>query len=131
MSGTAFVTGASRGIGLSIVRELLRKFPALRVAAAARTACDSPELSALAAEHPGRLLPVALDMTDEASIATAAEVAVGKDGACPLLFHGAAMMHPSGKGENTVARLAGADMAAVMGTNVIGPALLASLATTR
>ena len=124
MSGTAFVTGASRGIGLSLVQQLLRRFPALKVAAASRTAAASPDLAALAEEYPGRLLPTALDMADADSIAAAAAAAVGKDESCPLLFHGAAIMHPSGKGENTVARLDGGDMQAVMSTNVVGPALL-------
>ena len=120
----AFVTGASRGIGLSLVQQLLRRFPTLKVAAASRSAATSPELAALAAEHPGRLLPTEIDMADEASITAAAAAAVGKGESCPLLFHGAAMMHPSGKGENSVGRLAAADMGAVMATNVVGPALL-------
>ena len=124
MSGTAFVTGASRGIGLSLVQQLLRRFPALKVAAASRTASVTPELAALAEKYPGRLLPTDLDMSDSDSITEAAAAAVGKDEDCPLLFHGAAIMHPSGKGENTVARLNGADMGVVMSTNVVGPALL-------
>merc|ERR1711988_1918712 len=41
-----------------------------------------------------------------------------------MLFHGAAMMHPSGKGENSVGKLRSEEMAAVMQTNVVGPALL-------
>ena len=124
MSGTAFVTGASRGIGLSVARQLLERFPVLKVAAASRTADVSPALAALAAEFPNRLLPTALDMTNEASITTAAAAVLGKDEPCPLLFHGAAMMHPSGKGENSVARLKAAGMGTVMATNVVGPALL-------
>jgi NAD(P)-dependent dehydrogenase (short-subunit alcohol dehydrogenase family) len=54
---TAFVTGADRGLGLAITKEL-----ALR---------GWPELAALAASHPDLVTPVPLDIASDASIRAA------------------------------------------------------------
>ena len=119
---SAFVTGASRGIGLALVGKLLaRSSGGGTVIAAARSASRSPGLGALQAQHGGRLVVVDMDVTDVESVDAAARLCTGP---CGLLVHGAAMMHPSGKGENSVQRLEQADFSAVMATNVIGPALL-------
>lgn len=117
----AFVTGASRGIGLALVSKLLARDSGKSVIAAARTASRSPGLAALQAQHGERLVVVDMDVTDSGSINEAAALC---EGPCGLLVHGAAMMHPSGKGENTVRRLEQEAISAVMATNVIGPALL-------
>ena len=62
----ALVTGASRGIGLALVRELLAKGGT--VIAAARNPTASGELEALAAASDGRLQLVRLDVSSTASI---------------------------------------------------------------
>jgi NAD(P)-dependent dehydrogenase (short-subunit alcohol dehydrogenase family) len=117
----AFVTGASRGIGLALVGRLLARGSTPTVVAAARSATASPGLAALQAQHGERLVVVDMDVTCAQSIDAAAELCGGP---CGLLVHGAAIMHPSGKGENTVRKLDQEDFSAVMNTNVIGPALL-------
>lgn len=117
----AFVTGASRGIGLALVGRLLVKSNSGTVVAAARTATQSPGLAALQAQHGSRLVIADMDLTASASIEAAA---ARLDGPCSLLVHNAGTMHPSGKGENTVRRLEQDEFAEVMSVNVIGPSLL-------
>lgn len=121
----AFVSGASRGIGLALVESLLKRTSA-PVVAAGRTALESPGLQALRVEHGDRLLPVHLDVTDAASVAAAAEATGAALGASRvgLLVHSAALMHPSGRGENSVTRLEHEAFSKVLSTNVVGPAIL-------
>mmetsp|Transcript_9396 Transcript_9396/g.16663 ORF Transcript_9396/g.16663 Transcript_9396/m.16663 type:complete len:249 (+) Transcript_9396:53-799(+) len=120
----AFVSGASRGIGLALVEGLLKR-TSLNVVAAGRTALESPGLKALQAEHGSRVFPVAMDVADEASIKEAAAKCEPVTGPrLSLLIHSAAMMHPSGRGENAVTRLDAAAFSQVLATNVVGPALL-------
>lgn len=64
MSLTALVTGASAGFGEAITRRLVRE--GHRVVATARRGA---RLGALAAEFPGRVLAVVLDVTDAAAVA--------------------------------------------------------------
>lgn len=120
----AFVSGASRGIGLALVESLLKRTSA-PVVAAGRTALESPGLQALRAEYGDRLLPLSMDVADTASIAVGIE-AVGEalGSRLDLLVHSAAMMHPNGRGENSITRLEQAAFSQVLHTNVLGPAML-------
>ncbi len=69
-SGTILLAGASRGLGLGLAREYLRR--GWRVIATARSPADAPALGALAAEHPGRLTVETLDVADPAARAALA-----------------------------------------------------------
>jgi len=62
------VTGANRGIGLSLVRALLQH-KAKRIYAAAR---DATGLSSLVAQSSGRVVPLQLDITEPEQVAAAA-----------------------------------------------------------
>merc|ERR1712070_586323 len=120
---SAFITGASRGIGLSLVQQLLARGRHAKVIAAARTATVSPGLQHLQQQYGAdRVVAVDMDLTDETSVEAAAAALNGAP--LELLVHGAAMMHPSGKGENTVRRLEQDAFSQVIATNVIGPAIL-------
>ncbi|KAI1124034.1 NAD(P)-binding protein [Nemania abortiva] len=67
------ITGASRGFGLGIVRELASR-PSSAVGKIFATARgDSPALNELAKEHRSRIFVLKLDVTDETSIQKAAE----------------------------------------------------------
>lgn len=71
---TALVTGANRGIGCELVRELLRG-GARRVYAAAR----NPETLSALRETDARIIPITLDVTQPAQIAEAAKTAADVD----------------------------------------------------
>eukprot|EP00439_Symbiodinium_sp_Y106_P013837 s3462_g1.t6 len=121
---SAFVSGASRGIGLALVEGLLRG-TSLNVVASGRKAMASPGLQALKAEHSSRLLPLDMDLTNEESIKAAAAASDEfTGGGLGLLIHSAGIMHPNGRGENSVTTLDQASFTAVLATNVMGPALL-------
>jgi 3-oxoacyl-[acyl-carrier protein] reductase len=62
-AGVVLVSGASRGLGLAIVTDLLDN--GVKVAAFARTV--TPELEALADAHPDDFLAGSVDITDEAA----------------------------------------------------------------
>ncbi|KAL9016422.1 MAG: hypothetical protein Q9185_006227 [Variospora sp. 1 TL-2023] len=66
------ITGASRGFGLALVRQLasLPASEATKIFATARG--DAPALEELANKSPGRIILVQLDVTNEASIKQAA-----------------------------------------------------------
>ncbi|MQY05172.1 SDR family NAD(P)-dependent oxidoreductase [Actinomadura macrotermitis] len=78
----ALVTGASKGIGLAVVRTLLEE--GAKVVAASRK--TSPELDALAGPN---LSHVAVDLTDPAAPAQAVEHAVRTFGALDILVNNA------------------------------------------
>jgi len=67
----ALITGANRGIGNAITKELLEK-GAAKVYAAAR---DTDSLSELVEQYGEKVVAVQLDVTDDASIVKAAETA--------------------------------------------------------
>ena len=77
----AFVTGANRGIGQALV-EALVDHGTIKVYAAMRNINSSPFGKS------GRIVPVALDVTDESSIAAAAKLA----GDATILFNNAGVL---------------------------------------
>jgi NAD(P)-dependent dehydrogenase (short-subunit alcohol dehydrogenase family) len=93
----ALVTGANRGLGL----EHCRAFAARdwQVIACARQT-DAPELAALAADAPGRVRVVALDVTDHDAVAA---LAAGLRGtAIDVLVNNAGTAGPGGGGLSAV-----------------------------
>jgi hypothetical protein len=78
-----FITGASRGFGLEVARDALRRGDA--VVATAR----KPEAVTAALGAHERLLAVALDVTDEAQAVAAAESAVARFGRIDVLLNNA------------------------------------------
>lgn len=65
------ITGASRGLGLGLVKQLLKE--GATVVAGARSPHKSAALQALVEEYQDTLIPVALDVSDEQSVKKAAE----------------------------------------------------------
>ena len=89
----ALIQGASRGIGLAFVRQLLAGGRFARIHDACRNPEQAEELQALAERHGERVRLLALDTTDEASIATAVECIAGESGRLHLLINSAGILH--------------------------------------
>ncbi|MEU9944316.1 SDR family NAD(P)-dependent oxidoreductase [Streptomyces lavendulae] len=79
-----FITGASRGLGRAFAEAALAAGD--RVAVAART---TGPLEELAAAHPGRVLPLPLDVTDRDAAAAAVATAVGRFGRLDVVINNA------------------------------------------
>jgi len=86
----ALVTGASRGLGLEMTRQLLVRGD--RVAAACRHPGRALALTRLAGEHPGRLHVLPLDLTEPRSIAEVAREVGALDLDIDLLVNNAGVL---------------------------------------
>ena len=94
MSRRILVTGASRGIGLEYARQWLAAGD--RVFALARDPDGSRELTDLAARNPERLVPVACDVADEASVAAARRRVGAETDGLEILVNNAGVMPERG-----------------------------------
>nr|AGY62761.1 reductase [Kitasatospora aburaviensis]SCN11955.1 short-chain alcohol dehydrogenase [Kitasatospora aburaviensis] len=82
-----FITGASRGLGRAFADAALAAGD--RVAVAARS---TGPLERLAAAHPGRVLPLGLDVTDRDAVFAAVAAAVGHFGRLDIVVNNAGML---------------------------------------
>lgn len=116
----ALVTGANRGLGLALVQRLLARGD--RVVATCRQPGKATALNVLAAQHPGRLHVLPLDVADPKSIAAlAAELPLVDTGLrLRLLVNCAGVLH---SGER-FGRLSADVLQDSLRINAIGPLLL-------
>lgn len=113
----ALVSGANRGIGAQVALDLVGL--GATVYAGAR---DASALDGVETESDGRIRPVRLDVTDEASIQTAVQHAVDDGGRLDLLVNNAGIGDWNGTALHTLE----ADMLdKVLATNLRGPMLMA------
>lgn len=82
-----FITGASRGLGRAFAEAALTAGD--RVVIAART---TTALEELAGAHPGRVLPLTLDVTDRSAVFAAVAEAVGHFGRLDVVVNNAGML---------------------------------------
>lgn len=123
MSRTAFVQGASRGLGLEFVRQLVVTHD--RVIATCRRPVDAYSLAALAAANPAISI-LRLDVEDEASIARAAQEAAGLTDHLDLVVNAAGMLHaPGHEPERRLVDVRAASLARSFAVNAIGPIVVA------
>ena len=118
MIRTAMVQGASRGLGLAFVEELLAR--GWRVHATCRNPSDATELGALPVQvHP-------LDVTDESSMATAAEAMALSSPRLHLLLNVAGLLHDGPlQPEKRLAHIEPEALHRVFAVNAFGPLLVA------
>ncbi|GIE76787.1 short-chain dehydrogenase [Actinoplanes philippinensis] len=109
MSKNIFITGANKGLGLEAARRLVQQGHTVLVGAR-----DADRGRKAAAEVGGRF--VAIDVTDEASVAAAAADVAAHEGHLDVLINNAGIAGPLTQGTE----LRGEDATAVFDTNVIG-----------
>lgn len=114
-STVVVVSGGSRGLGLEIVRTVLDQ--GARVATFARTV--TPDLAALAEEHPERVHAASVDATDAAAVTAFIKAAEAKLGPLDALVNNAAIGQDSLHVHTSPDRIA-----AILGTNLEAPLLL-------
>lgn len=102
MAAVALVQGASRGLGIEFCKYLLLNKAPAAVIATCRNPDGAEHLAALAAQHPGRMTVLKLDVNREEDIKSAAESVKSDFGKVDLLINCSAMLHPSGKGETSL-----------------------------
>ncbi len=122
----ALVVGASRGIGLALVAQLLDEGRFGVVYATHRGERPGTGLEALAAAHPERLRTLQCDVTDDAGIADMAR-RLGDDGRpLALVLHAAGILHEPGLGpEKALSQLRREGLARIFDVNAFGPLLVA------
>jgi NAD(P)-dependent dehydrogenase (short-subunit alcohol dehydrogenase family) len=122
------IQGASRGIGLEFVRQCLAAPRVARVVATCRVPAAAAGLHGLAEAARGRLQLVPLDVTDESSIAAAADATRASVGSLHLLVNCAGVLHDARLGLAPEKRLADVGAAALVRSftvNAAGPLLVA------
>ena len=116
---TLFLTGANRGIGLALVKEALNRD--YRVFAGCRQPQNAGDLQALAARYPARVVPIPIDVTDDASIQAAADAVAAQTNAVDLLINNAGVFPRGERLGNLDART----MLHAFHVNSVGPMIVA------
>ncbi len=126
LDGTSFVQGASRGIGLEVVRQLLGMQPEGRVIATCRRPADATELKALTAQYPKRLRVIALEVREEKTIAAAAKAVALETKELQLILNVAGILHgPDFGPEKKLAQIQPEPLRHAFEVNAFGPLLVA------
>ncbi|GAQ84975.1 NAD(P)-binding Rossmann-fold superfamily protein [Klebsormidium nitens] len=125
--GVSLIQGASRGLGLEFVRQLLETRPDESVVATCRNPSGAEQLQELARAHSDRLTVLPLDVTAEGSIQEAAKSVKASHGRVDLLVNTAAILHVQGKvqPETALARVTPEAMLLSYQVNAMGPILVA------
>lgn len=86
-----FITGANRGIGLDLVQRYSAR-PDTQIFAACRQPAQATDLQALAAQYPGRIHIIQLDVTDAVQLAAAVEAVQAQADGLELLINNAGVL---------------------------------------
>jgi NAD(P)-dependent dehydrogenase (short-subunit alcohol dehydrogenase family) len=126
MRHISLVQGASRGIGLEFVRQLLDSDPDSKVFATCRHPSSATELAALAEAEPARLRVLELDVTDEETLSRAAEAVGRETAALQLIINVAGVLHgPDFGPEKKLSQVRPEVLRSVFEVNAFGPLLVA------
>ena len=115
------ITGANRGIGLELVRQLLTLTPTPVVIATARDPSKATQLQQLVTSHPNHVHVLELEMTDYddySAIAGQVQTILGPRGGLDLLVNNAGVYLPK-----TLDNLTHGDMMSVYKINSVAPLL--------
>lgn len=126
LGGTSFIQGASRGIGLELVHQLLRSQPRGRVIATCRRPTDAAELNALSSQHSDRLRVLELDVRKENTITAAAEAVARETKELQLVVNVAGVLHgPDYAPEKKLDHVLPESLLHAFEVNAFGPLLVA------
>jgi len=126
LEGTSLVQGASRGIGLELVHQLLRNSSAGRVIATCRRPTEAAELKALASQQPERLRVLELDVQHEDTIADAAVAVARETKELRLILNVAGVLHGQDlRPEKKLEQIQPESLRQAFEVNAFGPLLLA------
>ncbi len=122
----AFVQGASRGIGLELVRQLLETGEASRIIASCRDPSRATELQSLSARHAARLTTLVVDVSDESTIAEAAKRVGEITEKLHFIINVAGVLHGEGFGpEKRLSQVRPEALQTVFEVNAFGPLIVA------
>ena len=114
---TAIVTGGSRGIGKATAMELAREGVDLAICSRSKDALEATAAE-LGREAGRRVLPIAADVTDRASVERMVDQAVSELGGVDILVNNAAM--PGGLVMGPLAEARDEDLLSDLNTKVLG-----------
>lgn len=121
------VTGASSGIGLALVRQLLENRQVGRAFAVSRSATTNVALGELQHDHGQRLQRVDADITNEGHLAQLAEATRAVD-ALHLVINAAGILHGAALApEKTIEQASRSSLERVFALNAFAPLLLAKV----
>lgn len=115
------ITGANRGLGLELTRQYLERGD--QVLAASRQPDAARELQALRRQYPERLILLTLDVTDDASIAAAAQAAAQAVDGLDVLVNNAGVYQPGGQAQ-ALSQLSAVAAVETFRINAVGPLLV-------
>jgi NAD(P)-dependent dehydrogenase (short-subunit alcohol dehydrogenase family) len=113
------ITGANRGIGLALVKEYLKRD--VRVFAACRNPQEANELQAL---QNVKLCIIALDISDEASIAASVQAVKAQTEKLDILINNAGIYPKSDNSANDFGKLDSKALSHILETNSIAPVMV-------
>jgi NAD(P)-dependent dehydrogenase (short-subunit alcohol dehydrogenase family) len=123
---TSFVQGASRGLGLELVQQLLASSDEASVFASCRNPEDASELQTLSSQSSGRLRIAKLDVSREETIVEAAKQLEEQGGQVALIINVAGVLHGAGfSPEKKLAQVTPEALRTVFEVNAFGPLLVA------
>ena len=120
---TILITGANRGIGLELTRQLLQRDD-VHIFATCRTPERAAELNALAEPDPNRVTILQLDINDESSVSAAVRLIATGVRALDLLINNAGIAPRGDHQSRDMGELRAADLNEVIGTNAVSPLIV-------
>ncbi|XP_026385004.1 uncharacterized oxidoreductase C663.09c-like [Papaver somniferum] len=125
-SGISMVQGASRGIGLEFVRQLLEKQEKGHVVATCRNPNGATSLLKLKNKFPERLNVLQLDVTDESTIEASAKSVQERYGSLNLLINTTGVLSVPNvlQPETTLSKVEKASLLLAYEVNAVGPILV-------